>query len=339
MRKVMLSLAVLLMAGSGAWALELGQKAPPVKVKWVHGKGKDPAKPDGKSIYVVEFWATWCGPCRKSIPHLNAMQDRFKDDNVVIMGISDEDEAKVKPFVDKMGMAYNVGVDKDRKTKDVYMKGVRGIPFAVIVNKDGKVAWFGHPLNGMERVLAKVVAGTFDSQAYVKKQQAVAGLQQQLQAAYQKHNVKAMLGILQRMIQADPENPQNYKNMIGILYQAGGVAQIPTVFNKWAEGCGEDPGGLAAMSAMLFNMQDCNLRDPVKALSVAKQAARICKGKDVTAILALAEAYARVGLFDKALKAIAMAKAKCPSSARQVEAMSAYCTRLKELQESGGKTE
>ena len=98
-------------------AAELGDAAAPLQIaEWIKGKPVDLAAAKGKQIVLVEFWATWCGPCRTSIPHLTEMQKRFKD--VVFVGVSDEDAQTVKKFVTKMGdkMDYTVAIDTDRKT-------------------------------------------------------------------------------------------------------------------------------------------------------------------------------------------------------------------------------
>ena len=98
--------ALLLAAGcsllaSAGWAAQLGDPAAPLAIKeWI--KGNPVNVKDGKNIYVVEFWATWCPPCRRSIPHLTEIQKKFKDKGVVVVGISDEAPATVKPFVQKM---------------------------------------------------------------------------------------------------------------------------------------------------------------------------------------------------------------------------------------------
>ena len=102
-------------------AAKLGDPAAKLEIsEWVKGKPVDLAKLKGKKVAVVEFWATWCPPCRTSIPHLTEMQKKYKKD-VVFIGVSKEDAKTVKPFVEKYGdtMNYTVAVDKDGKTSKV----------------------------------------------------------------------------------------------------------------------------------------------------------------------------------------------------------------------------
>ena len=144
---------------------------------------------DGKSVYVVEFWATWCGPCKVSIPHLSELQNKFKDKGVVVVGVTDEEASKVKPFVTKMGekMEYLVACDKEQKTSAAYMEayGQGGIPTAFVVGKNGKVLWFGHPMDGLDKVVEDVVNGKYDLVAAVKKDEARA-----LMEDYQKYSTQ-----------------------------------------------------------------------------------------------------------------------------------------------------
>ena len=169
MKKLLPAIAVALFAAAGLHAAELGDAAQPLDIKeWVKG---GPAKLEdgkGKALYVVEFWATWCPPCRTSIPHLTEMQKKFKDKGVVFIGISDEEAGVVKKFVDKMGekMDYVVAIDGG-KTSEGYMEafGIGGIPHAFIVNKEGKIAWHGHPMDGLEAALDEIVAGKYDLEA------------------------------------------------------------------------------------------------------------------------------------------------------------------------------
>jgi thiol-disulfide isomerase/thioredoxin len=150
---------------------KLGKPAAPLKgLQWIKG---GPVEMKKGSVYVVEFWATWCPPCRTSIPHLTKLQHQFKDKGVTIIGVSNETADKVKPFVTEYAekMDYTVAIDPERQISKGYMEafGVGGIPHAFIVGKDGNLLWHGHPMDGMDGVLEAVVAGQFDHVAYAKK--------------------------------------------------------------------------------------------------------------------------------------------------------------------------
>jgi thiol-disulfide isomerase/thioredoxin len=176
--------ALALILTQATLAAELGDPAPPLKIsEWVKGKPVDLAAVKGKQVVVVEFWATWCPPCRTSIPHLTEMQKKFPD--VAFVGVTDEESPIVKKFVTKMGdqMDYVVAVDADKKTSAGYMEafGQGGIPHAFIVDKAGRIVWHGHPMEGLDVAVAEVLAGKLDlNQA---KQREVA--RQKLEAFYQ----------------------------------------------------------------------------------------------------------------------------------------------------------
>jgi peroxiredoxin len=188
--KTMLSLSVAaamaVTFASQASAADLGDPAAALQIAdWVKGKPVNLADGKGKTVYVVEFWATWCPPCRTSIPHLTEMQKKFKDRGVVFVGVSDEKLGTVQKFVEKMGdkMDYTVAVDKDRKTSDGYMKayGINGIPHAFIVDKEGRIVWNGHPMAGLEAALDQVLSGKLNLDREKKR----AGAQTKLEALYE----------------------------------------------------------------------------------------------------------------------------------------------------------
>lgn len=148
--------------------LRVGDPAPKLTIeKWV--KGDEVKSFEDNKVYVVEFWATWCPPCRKSIPHLSELQSKFKDKGVTIIGVSSSERRglpDVEPFVTKQGdkMAYTVAWDDNGKTNKAYMdaSGQEGIPTAFIVDQSHRIAWIGHPMDGLDEMLAKVVAKEFD---------------------------------------------------------------------------------------------------------------------------------------------------------------------------------
>ena len=166
MKKTICTLVVALVCAAGLRAADLGDPAKPLDIKeWVKGGPVNLSDGKGKTIYVVEFWATWCPPCRTSIPHLTEMQKKFKDKGVVFIGVTAEKSDVVKKFVEKMGdkMDYNVAIDGG-KTSEGYMEafGIEGIPHAFIVDKEGKIAWQGHPMDGLDKVLDQMIEGKYD---------------------------------------------------------------------------------------------------------------------------------------------------------------------------------
>jgi len=108
-------------------------------------------------VVVLEFWATWCGPCVAAIPHLNDLVDKFKDRPVQFVAITDEDEATIKPFLKKRPIKAWVGLDTNKAMNRAY--GVAAIPHTVIVGQDGTIAAITHPEALTEQILEDVLAG------------------------------------------------------------------------------------------------------------------------------------------------------------------------------------
>jgi len=169
--KGLVLLAVALTRANAA-DLTVGDTAPKLQVsKWVQG---DAVKEfDREHAYIVEFWATWCGPCRVSIPHLNEIHTKFKGKGLIVIGqdVWENDVTLVEPFVKKMGdkMTYRVALDtvegeKKGKMAETWMEaaGQNGIPTAFVIDKSGKIAWIGHPMELKEELLEKVLDGKFD---------------------------------------------------------------------------------------------------------------------------------------------------------------------------------
>lgn len=168
---LLLFIALIGNAQNNSSPLTIGKPAPPLRVKqWIKG---EPIKGFKKGrVYVVEFWATWCGYCIDAMPHLSALARTYKD-QVTFLGIDILEKKatsidRVKAFVDNMGsrMDYNVAVEDSNFMAQgwLYASGEQGIPATYVVNAEGRIAWIGHPLN-LDTALAKLVSNTWNMEA------------------------------------------------------------------------------------------------------------------------------------------------------------------------------
>jgi thiol-disulfide isomerase/thioredoxin len=167
-----ISLGIVLLSASFAFAqtvvkkesLRPGSLAPEISFKkWLKGTQFNSLESD--KTYVVEFWATWCGPCRESIPHLTEMAKKYKDITFLGVGIWEKDENGVlENFVKEMGskMDYNVAYSGEKDgMAETWMNaaGQNGIPTAFVV-KNGTIQWIGHPMT-MDQALKDISEGKF----------------------------------------------------------------------------------------------------------------------------------------------------------------------------------
>lgn len=128
----------------------VGQKLPSASLNFMD------KTPDWKGKPVLlEFWATWCPPCRKSIPHLNEVFAKYKDRGLMVIGVTDEDDATVRKFRKSVPMDYHVAIDNGGNLSE--KMGISGIPHAFLVNKAGEIVWEGHPMQLTDADIEKIL--------------------------------------------------------------------------------------------------------------------------------------------------------------------------------------
>lgn len=127
----------------------LHQRPPPLQGKWLT------PKPDTKGKFVlIDFWQTWCGACQNIVPHLNAWQRKF-DEKLVVVGLCDEDEAKVRSKMAGSQMQFSVAVDPLGSTKRDLE--VHSFPHVIVIDPKGFVRWEGFPGENGHRLTEAVL--------------------------------------------------------------------------------------------------------------------------------------------------------------------------------------
>lgn len=193
-------------AQTPAVTLKVGDQAPAFTPgTWIKG---DPLKGLAKgNIYVLEFWATWCGPCKAAIPHVSKLAKQYAG-KVTFIGVNvletgktfEEKEQKVAKFVKEQGEAMAYSVCRDTADEVVHKNwlvaaGLQGIPATFIVDGTGRIVWQGHPMS-MDPVLEKVVAGTWNPQAEQVAAQANKKAEEAIIKALQAKNWQGAMDLL-----------------------------------------------------------------------------------------------------------------------------------------------
>ncbi len=313
---LVVSTGIALPARLASAAPAIGDKAPAVKVaRWVNHE--PPALPGGKDankhVFLVEFWATWCPPCKKSIPHLAKLHEKHEKDGLVILGISNEDSSKVSRFVDKkMKMPYYVGVDDEMATNNTYMKNIPGIPHAFLVDRSGTVVWAGNPLadtTTMDSAIQKVLAGHYDIEA--AKNAALTSkkfeeLMKSLQPAYQAGDKDKLFETLDKLIALKPMELQPYLIKRQLLARFDMADKVPEL-NARIESAFKDSSESLLELVKMDLKTPLSDRDPACLWRVAKRADTLTKHRDPEVLVILARVQCELGMIDSAIETQARA--------------------------------
>jgi thiol-disulfide isomerase/thioredoxin len=140
-------LSVLFLRAYAQEAISLGETAPPIYITdWIENVPENKSL-EGKNI-ILEFWATWCGPCIAAVPHLNELQSQYEGSNIVFISITDESVSKVERTLDRIDFKSVVVSDTTSQTQIAYGDGKNGLlffPLTVLIDDSGMVRWIGDP--------------------------------------------------------------------------------------------------------------------------------------------------------------------------------------------------
>jgi len=187
------------------------------KIEWVRGTA--PAAWEPGKVYILECWATWCGPCVAAIPHVDALYDKYQEKGLRVIGVNvwEDGKDKVEAFVKNKGdgMSYPVaytGKGGVFETEWLKPAGVKGIPHAFVV-KDGKVVLTSHPMQISESLIEALLAGgdaqtkaLADLKETQRKQEEASNAIQAFRKASQQKDAAAMEVAFADLKKLDPES-------------------------------------------------------------------------------------------------------------------------------------
>ena len=326
MRFALTGVMVLLALSGWAQTLNVGDPAPALPVaKWVKGQPVKEFQP-GK-VYVVEFWATWCGPCRQTIPHLTKLAEKYKD-KVTIIGVSVWERAnandpnahiqRVEKFVQEMGdkMNYTVAVDgAEGVIAKTWMEaaGQNGIPAAFVIDQQKRIVWIGHPMDNMDTVLDKVLAGNFDWKAEAERQKRAREQMEAIQADYaeyvqlmQQRKYADALAKIDAMIPKYSEFASDLKvtrfeTLLRVDEKQAYAYALQLAQNEFKDDA-------QVLNILAWTIVDDETQPPLKspdyqtAITIARRAVELTKEGDASILDTLAYAYFKSGDVQNALK-------------------------------------
>jgi len=218
------TMAALLLAGTvGAARPSVGSEAPEVRAEvWLNVRGPTTLAELRGNVVVVEFWATWCPPCRKSIPYINSLAEKWGDKGLTVLSLTREDRVTVERFFRRhdLKVNYTIGCESDSLTA----YGARGIPQAFVIDPKGLVVWVGHPLSGLGEAVEKALVSAGAPTTAPVTDPNDAELSAAAQALRQAEYAKA-LGILEDVLKSpgDDARAQRASELMAEALEAGGA--------------------------------------------------------------------------------------------------------------------
>lgn len=126
-------------ASIAAAATAVGSPAPDFTLRVLDGPNLRLQEQRGK-VVLVNFWATWCGPCRKEMPHLNRIADKYRSSGLVLLGINVDDDARnAADLAAKLGVKFPVLFDTDKKVSKLY--DLNSMPSTLVIDRNGRVRY------------------------------------------------------------------------------------------------------------------------------------------------------------------------------------------------------
>jgi len=324
---------------------QVGDVPPPLRIsEWVRGEAIDLKRDAAKKIHLIEFWATWCPPCKASIPLLSDYQKKYRKD-LVIVGVTDAEPERnslkdIRQFVKTQGadMDYTVAIDEAGKTWNAWLDPALGIPYSFLINRDGHIVWQGSPLEpALAEILPAVIEGSYDIDS-AKLEAEVNRRLQALSLSLEMGQWGTVWDGLIDILRLDPANEVAIDALTDIYAKE---LHNTRSFRKWVtehiEAHRNNAKAMSRLAVALLRNEDYATRAPDLALQAAKAAYEASKMRDAVAMAAYAQAMYQIGNLDKAIavqtEAVALAH---EDQQKQAQEVLDYYKLCKQLSQSDG---
>jgi len=300
--------------------LTVGDRAPRIDIAhWVKGEESRGLEPN--KVYVLEFWATWCGPCVAGMSHLSELQAKYADQNVAVIGVSDEPLPKVVEFLFRTNKAddklqndrilYALTCDPDRSVYDDYMKAAAqiSIPTAFLIGKEGRIEWIGQPQD-LDEPLKAVVAGTWDRATFKAEFAEKQAKQRKIQIAYENYKKHAEAkdweaagADLDQLILIEEDyagwSVRKFQTLAAKMnaYDRAYAFAAKAIEHAWADG-----EALNSWAYMIADDESLTQRDLDLAMKAADRAKELTKGEDAAVLDTVARVFYAKGDYKAALE-------------------------------------
>ena len=323
-----------LAAALPAFAVKVGDQAPELQIAaWIKNGPATIAAGKGKTIYIIEFWATGCKPCLAAMPNLHQIQEQYKNQGVTIIGISTETADVVRNFTAGKAINYKIAVDDNQKTYRRYMSGNGNIPATFIIDKSGTVAWIGHPLD-ISLPLKRIVTGKFDIKKTAQRQKSYRRIQQlfaekkysealqitesELKSApdnvqlialkafifFQLNKKDEALAFIDKILKTHPMNMELFELKTHILNQMKKYKELDVFYLEFINNCKDEPLLLNQLARKLLGTRfgEAKLVPALKAAELAYSSRKLNKLQRAEIGETLARIYYMIGRIDRAAK-------------------------------------
>jgi thiol-disulfide isomerase/thioredoxin len=282
--------------------LAIGDPAPSLIVdRWIQGP---PSRGFVRgTVYVLEFWATWCQPCRKSLPEMDALARRYEGRGLKVLGMAAAEvggPAQLERFVKEKRLSFPIAYRAGSDMYDGWVRAARGsgLPWVFVVDSNGRIAWWGQPFyEAFGGVLDAVLAGTWDTTREKSARTARRAderrgwkLQQDLEEASRRQDWGRARRDLDTLVTLDPERwwwevVERVRITTGPLKQPAEAKALAV--QAIHEVSKDNPHALIELANTLLNCEDPAGRDSSLALEATRRANVLTLGSDADVVRAL----------------------------------------------------